>query len=213
MSAPPLELVVIHDLGAPGGTEWAEALASWPGAVLAPDLPGHGAAPMPAGGHYEIGDAVYPVLDLLRRRPPAERAVLGIGRNGATARLLATGGRAAALVLVDGLGGPWLDVAGRDRMARAARRQILETPPAVGAPPAGEPDPRALLVPGPSDRAFLVGQLDAIEVPTLVIESPASSTPDAEDLVGHLADATLVRVPDPSPVTVAGAVLEWWDGR
>lgn len=207
------ELVVIHDLGAPGGDEWAEALAPWPGTVLAPDLPGHGTAPMPAGGHYEIGDAVYPVLDLLRHRPPAARVVVGIGRNGAAARLLATGGRAAVLVLVDGLGGPWLDVAGRDRVARAARRQILETPPAVGVPPAGEPDPRALLVPGPSDRAFLVGQLDAIDLPTLVVESPASSTPDAADLVAHLADATLVRVPDPAPTTVGTTILEWWDAR
>lgn len=213
MTEPVTELVVIHDLGAPGGAEWADALAPWPGTVLAPDLPGHGTARMPAGGHYEIGDAVYPVLDLLRHRPPAARVVVGIGGNGAAARLLATGGRAAALVQVDGLGGPWLDVAGRDRVARAARRQILETPAAVGAPPAGEPDPRALLVPAPSDRAFLVGQLDAIELPTLVVESPASSTPDAADLVGHLADATLVRVPDPSPVIVAAAILGWWGGR
>lgn len=103
------DLLVLHDLGAPGGGEWAAAFADWPGRVLAPDLPGHNGTPPPVGGQHATGDAVYVALDLLRDEPSHELVVVGVGHNGAAAQILALGGRAAGLVLFDGLGGPWLE--------------------------------------------------------------------------------------------------------
>ena len=102
------DVLVLHDLGASGGGEWAAAFADWPGRVLAPDLPGHNGAPPPVGGQYETGDAVFVALEVLRAEDSDELVVVGVGHNGAAAQILALGGRAAGLVLVDGLGGPWL---------------------------------------------------------------------------------------------------------
>ncbi len=103
------DLLVLHDLGAPGGGEWTAAFADWPGRVLAPDLSGHNGAPPPVGGHYETGDAVYVALDVLRAEAPHELVVVGVGHSGVAAQILALGGRAVGLVLIDGLGGPWLE--------------------------------------------------------------------------------------------------------
>ena len=47
------------------------------------------------------------------------------------------------------------------------------------------------MVAGAADRAFAVRQAEAMPVPTLLIETPASPTPDARDLAGHFAQATL----------------------
>ncbi len=115
------DLLVLDDIGASGGGEWASAFAGWPGRVLAPDLPGHNGMPPPVGGHYEAGDAVYVALDLLRAvRPDRVVVGVGVGHSGAAAQILAVGGRANGLVLVDGLGGPWLAPAERDLQVRGA---------------------------------------------------------------------------------------------
>lgn len=204
------DILVLHDLGATGGGEWADAFAAWPGRVLAPDLPGHAGAPPPPGGNYETGDAVYAALDLLRGDPPAELLVVGVGHNGAAAQILALGSRAVGLVLVDGLGGPWLEPAEIDRELREMRRRILTTAGAVAAPPSGADDTRAAKVVGAADRSFAIRQAEAMPVPTLLIETPASPTPDANELAGHFADATLTRLDASDPARVADEVRSWW---
>lgn len=201
------ELLVLHDLGAAGGEEWATALDDWPGSVLAPDLPGHGTAPMPLGGHHELGDAAFHLAQHLDAEP---RVVLGVGHNGHTARILALGGRATHLVLVDGLGGPWLDVDGRNAALRAMRRRILGTPEALRPHEPPGTDPRATMVLGATDRDFALRVAGRISVPVLIVETPGSPTPDAHEMAGAFADATVVRLDAPAPAVVADAVLAWW---
>ncbi len=205
------DLLVLHDVGAPGGGEWAAALVGWPGRVLAPDLPGHNGMPPPIGGHYETGDAVFVALDLLRAEAPDELIVVGVGHNGASAQILALGGRAAGLVLVDGLGGPWLGPAAIDTQRREMRRRILTTPGAMSAPAPGTADVRATMVVGAADRGFAVRQAAAMPVPVLLIETPSSPTPDTDDLVGHFARATLERIDARDPGRAAPIVRSWWD--
>ncbi len=204
------DVLVLHDLGAPGGGEWAAAFADWPGRVLAPDLPGHNGAPPPVGGQYETGDAVFVALELLRAVPSDELIVVGVGHNGAAAQILALGGRAAGLVLVDGLGGPWLEPVEIDARAREVRRQLLTTPAAMSEPPPGAPDPRATMVAGAADRAFAVRQAEAMPLPTLLIETPGSPTPDTGDLLGHFAQATLNHLDARDPGRAAHIVGSWW---
>ena len=200
-------LLVIHDLGASGGGEWATAFSAWPGLVTAPDLPGHGSAPAPVSGHYELGDAVFAVAHHLADEPPV---VLGVGRNGHAARMVAVAGRAAALVLVDGLGGPWLDAGGRNAQLRDARRRILATPAALDAHVPPGVDVRASLVPPQSNRGHVERTARLVDVATLVVETPRSPTPDAAELTVAFPRSTLVHTDDPSPAAVAAVVLRWW---
>lgn len=204
------DLLVLHDLGAEGGVPWAEAFAGWEGDVVAPDLPGHGDAPLPVGGHQELGDAVF-LLDALPRAddPPV---VVGVGRNGVAAQTLALGGRAAALVLVDGLGGPWLDVDARARALREHRRRILTTPAALAPHRAGTPDPRVGLIPPAANRDFAVRCLRELPCPVLAVETAASETPDAPALIAEAAHGTLVLLGsvDDGPGGVAAVVRDWW---
>lgn len=203
-------LLVLHDVGAPGGEEWNLAFAGWVGSVDAPDLPGHGRAPQPVGGHHEVGDAVFAVADRLDGDPPV---VLGVGANGHSARVVALGGRASGLVLVDGLGGPWLDVPARNAALRELRREVLLTPGAMEAHQPPGTDVRATMVLPVTDRAHVVEVCSRIPVPTLVVETPASPTPDADEISAAFPAAELVRVGERSPVAVAEVVVSWWDAR
>ncbi len=204
------DLLVVHDMGAVGGRPWADAFSGWNGRVTAPDLPGHGAAPPPAGGHYEVGDAVFALVDHLSPPAGGEPVVVGVGKHGLVARTFALGGRAGALVLVDGLGGPWLDVEARNASLRAGRRALLSTPAALAPHRSGTTDVRATLALGPSDRDHEMRMLGSVPVPTLVVESPSSPTPDADAVAAAIPDHTLVRVVDDAAPTVAAAVIEWW---
>lgn len=204
------DLLVLHDVGAPGGGAWSGAFARWPGRVLAPDLPGHHGTPPPVGGHYETGDAVFAALDLLRTETPDELVIVGVGHNGAAAQILALGGRAAGLVLVDGLGGPWLGPVEIDERQREMRRRILTTPGAMSEPAPGAADPRATMVVRAADRGFAVRQAEAMPVPVLLIETPSSATPDADELVNHFAQATLTHLDAVDPGRAASIVGAWW---
>ncbi len=203
-------VLVLHDLGADGGADWADAFSGWPGPVLAPDLPGHGGAPPPLGGNHETGDAVYVALELLRADPPDGIVVVGVGHSGSAAQILALGGRATGLVLVDGLGGPWLDADELDARQRDMRRRILATPAALAVPEPGRPDPRATMVVGAHDRDFAVRQAEAMPVPVLVVETDRSSTPDAEALTAHFPRAELHRTAGREPGPIAATVRSWW---
>jgi len=205
------DVLVVHDLGTAGGAPWSDAFRRVGLEVDAPDLPGHGDAPPAVGGHHELGDIVFDLLDHLD--DAARPCVVGVGRSGNAARLLALGGRASALVLVDGLGGPWLDISERNRVLRDLRRQILAMPAALAPPAAGTVDVRADLVLGQSDRPHVVRSLAAVPVPTLVVETPASPTPDADEVAGVIPDHELVRVDDQGLETVAAVVDRWLTTR
>lgn len=209
-------LLVLHDVGdAGGGGPWAAAFvdAGWTGRVLAPDLPGHAGAPAPEGGNHEPGDATFVAVGLLAGAgvPAGEAVVLGAGVNGWSAQLHGLGGRAGAVVLVDGLGGPWLPVREQVLAGVARQRAIADDPAAVGPMPAGASlDPRlAHGLPTHGSRRMAFEAAVVMPVPVVAVETPASGTPadDAEALVEAMgAGGTLVRVADDSPATVAAAV-------
>jgi len=209
-------LLVLHDLGDPGGgRRWRTALegAGWPGAVRAPDLPGHGTTPAPVGGSYELTDPVLAVLPSVPAEDPDPPVVLGVGTNGWCASILALGGRASALVLVDGLGGPFRSQADVMAAERERLRAIADDPAAVAPPPATGLDPRLrhgvtpLGHPGVAERAAA-----ATQVPVLLVESPASAVGREErDAVArrYPAGATVAEVASADPDTVAAAVVAW----
>src|SRR4051812_1870176 len=104
-------LLVIHDIGDPrAGAAWDELVDAWPGPAMAPDLPGHGQTPPPIGASYALPDAAVYAWRAAESDgiPDRDVVVLGHTSAGFAAELLAAGGRASKLVLVDGLGPPWL---------------------------------------------------------------------------------------------------------
>lgn len=74
-------------------------------------------------------------------------------------------------------------------------------------------DRRAEWVLGPMDRDHVVQGLAAMPVPTLVIESPDSPTPDADAVAAVIPDHDLVRIEERSPAAVADAVGDWLTTR
>ncbi|MBV8304402.1 MAG: alpha/beta fold hydrolase [Acidimicrobiia bacterium] len=176
-------LLVIHDTADPGaGGRWADLLHAWPGDAIAPDLPGHGEAPPPTGGHYKAGDAAIAAWRAADQAgiTSGEVWVLGHGWGAFAAEIVAAAGLASRLILVDGLGGPWCTadelVADRHRWLR----HVLADPAAL-APPATVPDPRlAHGFPSVWDRDFIGRMRRSITVPVLAIESDASPTPSEE---------------------------------
>ena len=207
---------MLHDVGDPdGGRRWRTALegAGWPGAVRAPDLPGHGTTPAPVGGSYELADPVLAVLPSVPADDPEAPVVLGVGTNGWCASVLALGGRAAALVLVDGLGGPFRTQAVTMAAERERLRAIADDAAAVGPPPPAGLDPRLRHGVGPlGHRGVAERAAAATRVPVLLVETPSSPVgPEERDAVAarYPAGATLAELPAADPDAVAAAVVAW----
>lgn len=220
-AADPAALLAIHDVGdEAAGARWRDAFeaAGWPGPVLAPDLPGHGETPAPTGGNYELGDAVFFLLPLLAElRENGMPVVVGAGVSGWSAQAIALGGRARAVVVVDGLGGPWLSAREMMAIGRRIQRQIADDPSAMAPPPPSGLDPRLRHAAGRlTNRAMAERIASAMAVPLLAIETGRSvlAAADAADLIAKYASpATLVRVPDGDVKDIARIVLEWSAGR
>lgn len=180
-----VDLLVIAEPGDPSSGAFAEAVAavSDVAVVFTPPEP--------------LTDLSDPVLDLLRHTgAPLEVGVAaGCGRAGWSAQLLALGGRSGALALVDGL--PEGFVTPEEAVALRAERmgQLLDGPP--------EP-PRHL-----SSLEFAKRAAEAIRVPVLVIETPASRTPpEVRDAV--VACFSNVRLTEAgSAQEAAGLLAEW----
>ena len=209
-------LLVLHDVGdAAGSGPWAAALveAGWRGRIVAPDLPGHAGAPPPVGGHHEMCDAAFVASAVLGDLGSGPLVALGVGTNGWSAQVLALGGRATALVLVDGLGAPWLDADEVVQLQIDRLRAIADDPAALAPAPAGVLDPRLRHGVGHlADLDFARRAAAATPVPVLVIETPASAATPAErrDLVARFpAGGELVEVDEANPRAVARAVVGW----
>lgn len=208
MTAP---LLVIHDIGDPdAGAAWQDLVAAWPGPALAPDLPGHSETPPPTGAAYALADAaIYAwraAEDAGIAGGPGDGSdgvvVLGHASAGFAAELLAAGGRASKLILVDGLGPPWNTVDEVVADQHRFLREVLADPDAL-APPTRVPDPRlAHRFASVWEREFIRNLRSSITVPVVAIETPASPTPDlAERLADYAGPAMLIDVESKDAVT------------
>lgn len=215
--SPATPIVVLHAPGdARAGAPWREALAAagWNGPVIAPDLPGHGSAPSPPGGSYELGDAllsVIPEIAALADDAPAP-IVVGCGTNGWCAQILGLGGRASAVVLVDGLNGPWRTPRQAIEAGVEWLRRLADDPDAIAPPPPAGLDPR-LRHPmgGLGNRAYAFRCAAAMPVPALIVETGGSLVPD-DDVdalaVAHPAGAGVVRLETAEADEVVRHVVE-----
>ncbi|MEA3076075.1 MAG: hypothetical protein QOF60_983 [Actinomycetota bacterium] len=205
-------VLVLHEIGdAAGGGPWRSALADegWPAdGVIAPDLPGHAGAPAPVGGGYDPADAAFFAAPLLPGEPGV---VVGVGVNGWPAQVFALGGKASALVLVDGLGGPWLEPHQAIAAGTEWLRAVSADPAAVAPAPAGaDLDPRLRHpIPPMSSRSHAIRMAEAMPVPVLVVESPHSGLDpaDADDLASRFPTLVgLLRLPDRGPASIVAAI-------
>ena len=205
-------LLVVHDIGDPrGGSRWSELVAAWPGAALAPDLPGHGETPPPTGASYALADAaVY----AWRSAEDAgittdDVVVLGHASAGFAAELLAAGGRASKLILVDGLGPPWDTVDEIVADQHRFLRDLFADQDAL-APPGRVPDPRLAHAFSSIWESGFIGDLrSSVAVPVLAVETPASPTPPverAERLKDYPGEAQVVEAAEASSSAVAEAL-------
>jgi pimeloyl-ACP methyl ester carboxylesterase len=177
-------LVVVAD----DAKQWQERLeaAGWSGETVPVDV---------ADEIAELADVVIDVVRTLGEMPPEIAAVVGVGRGGRAAQLMALAGRTARLVLVDGLthrfAGP--DEVIADRMEWMRSRVAGEFPP----------------IPRVESRSFAERAAAEVGVPTLVVETSASaSAPEVVDAVATaFRQATVVRANDEAEA--AAQVASW----
>lgn len=206
--------VVLHDLGDPdGGARWRAAAPGpdWE----APDLPGHGGVPAPRHGGYDPSGPWTLARWTVAHHGVPGSLVVGVGQNAIGALILAAGGACAAAAVVDGLWGPWPRTPEeRVEVMYSQVRAVLADPGAHQAPPEGELDPRTAhgyaLVSTPRQCRRFWG---AIEVRTLIVETPASCTPPEEraERVGWFGGPTdLVELDSVAPAAVLATIDAWW---
>lgn len=172
-------LLVLHRFGCrEAGAPWREALRddAWPGKWSAPDLPGHGDASWD-GDCYEPTDLALAPLRHLRElawsEPPV---VLAILQQSSAAELLALGGRAAGIALVEPRRGPSPDAVANQSAEYSWLRALADDPESQAPAPAGRTDPRTRHGCTPRyDAGYAERQRAAITVPVLELEwsSPA----------------------------------------
>jgi hypothetical protein len=185
-------LLVLHRFGCEeGGARWREALRddAWPAEWSAPDLPGHGAASWD-GDCYEPTDLVLAPLRHLRElawtKPPV---VLAILQQHVAAELLALGGRAAGIALVEPRRGPSLYADENQSSEYSWLRAIADDAESQAPAPAGRTDPRTRHGCTPRyDAGYADRQRAAITVPVLELGWS-------------------------SPAEVLAEVRTWWDCR
>jgi pimeloyl-ACP methyl ester carboxylesterase len=201
-------LLVVHDAGDPeAGRRWQPLVDGWPGPGLAPDLPGHGDTPPPIGASYAPGDAAL-VADRILRDARVDRPVVVVGHGwGAyAAELLASAGRVAAVVLVDGLGAPW---ATSEELVEEQHRwlqEVLADPAAMARPPERGLDRRLTHgFPTQWERGYTEARRASIKVPVVAVEAPASEW-RADRLASFGGPTRRIEVADIEPATVLAAL-------
>jgi pimeloyl-ACP methyl ester carboxylesterase len=210
-------LLVLHNVGERrGGARWQPLLDAWPGPAVAPDLPGHGGSDPPLGAKWAPSDLTLFAVRTLAQAGLSAPVVVGHGWGAWAAELLGAGGRAAAVVLVDGLGPAWQSNEDLEAASRRWVRGLLDDP-LVDEPVEVRPDTLAAHgFPSVWERRFVTQMRRQVTVPVLALESPLSVTPvgDRPERVGAFGGTASwmpVEAAEPEPVA---AVLEkqpaWW---
>jgi len=184
-------IVVVHSVGATGAP-WRDALEKWPDDVFAPDL----VLSEASGDRTDVVWLLLEQMDAWRDRGPL---VVGCGEHSLAAETFALAGWCGRLVLVDGLGGKWT----------TPEQQILEQNKWLRAKfddlaPVGYPHVWI--------ESFFDVLRSNVRCPVLVIETPASITPDGEAekrLRQFAGPADLLRVDSAGPEPVVAALREW----
>jgi pimeloyl-ACP methyl ester carboxylesterase len=209
-------LLFLHEVGdAAGARRWRGLADGWPGPVLAPELPGHGVTPPEEGAYYAPGDAALFAVRTLRAAGLGDERplVAGHGWGAFGAELLAAAGRASGLVLVDGLGGPWVTRAGLMHVQHEWLRAVVADAPSLAPAPSGAVDPRLRHgFPSIWERTFTEARRNAITVPVLALESPESPTPphERDARVGAFGGtARWQDLEEVSPQAVLAALTTW----
>jgi pimeloyl-ACP methyl ester carboxylesterase len=210
-------LLVLHQVGQPeGAAAWRPLLDAWPGPSVAPDLPGHGGSDPPVGAKWVPSDLAVTAVMVLAGAGLDEPVVAGHGWGGHGAEILGAAGRAAAVVLIDGLGPPWpthdeLEAATRDWL-----RGMLDDP-LVDVDVATRPDPLVSHgFPPIWARDYVTGLRAAVRVPVLALETPHSPTPSDERderVAAFGGPSSWLPVDDATPTAVVGAMSAqpgWW---
>jgi hypothetical protein len=186
-------LLVLHAYGDPaGGAAWRDALLAggWPGLWSAPDQPGHGTAAWEADCYEGAHLAMAPLRHLLDCGWSEPPVVIAVGVQSTAAELLALGGKAAGIVLVDPFDGPWPEGADEIQRAEYAWLAGIAGDAEAHAPaPHGRTDPRTRhgLTPR-ADRDFADRMRAAIPVP--VLELPAGEPAEVLVKARHWWDST-----------------------
>ncbi len=184
-------IVVVHDVGS-DGRAWRDALSSWRGDSVAPDLILEGAT----GDRTDVVWLLLEQMDAWRDRGPI---IVGCGEHSLAAETFALAGWAGGLVLVDGLGGAWTGPEEQVERQNQWLRAKFETPDLVGYPQVWvEPFARVL-------RAN-------VRCPVLIIETAASLTPAREveaRAQQFCRPAEVVHLDAPDPARVVSAVARW----
>jgi hypothetical protein len=213
-------LVFLADFTDPDPGRWAKLGRWWPGPLVRPDSPGW-ARRSPVGPHVAGDSAVGALAAIRDLGVPA--LVGGHRHGGAGAEIVACTGRAAGVVLVDGLGDPYLEPDASLEFLSGWLGSVLraDTQPT---PDSDGPDPiRRHGPPMAAGRLESEARRKATTIPVIAIESPSSpiSLAEAERrLAGYAGPADLRVVGDDSPDTIgselaalASAAAEWTGRR
>ena len=145
---------------------------------------------------------------------PTERdVVIGIGANAHCALICASGGVGDAVVIVNGLHGPWQPPRAQVDALYSTIRAIADDHGATAPAPHSGIDPRArhgyAMM---SSAAFAQYFWGSINQPLLAIETPRSQTPHAErdSRLGYFGGkTTLVELDTDAPQSIVAAIETW----
>ncbi len=211
-------VLILRDHGEPASADaWSDAFSAVGfDPVVVPDLAGDAGVAAPVGGNYTRLDPIYQVArevvegQVLTDGVVSDMLLVGVGSSGWAALVLALAGQARGLVLVDGVGAPWLGAVDRGRRRRERLRAMAQDPTAMTPAPLVNVDPRLGHHGQPhGDREAVVHAAKAIAVPTLLIQTDETVAEDlAEAFVFGGGAATRARPPTPHGVA---ELVHGWD--
>jgi len=210
---PPL-LVMNEPADVAGTGPWLDAFraARWSGETLGIEVAGTGGTAAPEGGHLDMVDPAFRTVEKLGIRLHDDGFVgVGIGESGWAATVLGLARTLQALVLVDGVGAPFLD----DDGWADQRRERLRAAADSAEQSADAPDPRAGQPVGSHHSLDLaVRAMSTLTIPVLVIETPqsAATAEQIDQIAAAGASSKVTRLASRDEAEIARTVVDWCAG-